>query len=363
MASFKLGCIKGEKGEKGLDGAKGERGDTGERGTAGAIPVFEIENVESVSYAESASVEINVENPENPKLSFRIPRGKDGKDTMGDMVSGIYDTEGKKTDVYKFAEELFGKALLKSGGNVIGKLCVHTSPESESCVRNILFSTSLPENAENGDICFVVPEDDENTIYNNGVGSVLLIPEGDEKREYIVAAKDYHGEGNVTLIRKRMPEYTHYFNRSVIESYFYSDVDNMLETVYSRLFPDYIQKIMKAPIIANHRKRHCFLPSCQELGEMEYFINNPTPAQTDAGTNRAYLTRDINDRRGVNTVNSSGKIVSVTQSTESGIRPIIVIDGSLVVRNCVHNDNAAVEAVQTNKCYYFINGKWKELML
>ena len=365
MASFKIGCIKGAKGEKGADGANGERGDVGakgERGDAGAVPVLEIDTVETVSPGMAATVEIDSSNPENPKLSFRIPKGADGKDAMGDMLTAVYDAEGKKTDVFHFANSLFENALSKNGGNVSGKISVSNSALSDVCVRNISFSYALPEKAAEGDICFVIAEDYNNTIYSNGVGSVLLIPEGDEKSEYIVAAKDFHGEGSVTLIRKHLPEFTVSYNRSITEDYILSDVDKMLESIYAQLFPCYIQRIMKAPVVSRRQKRHCFLPSVKELQEMEYFKNNSMGTTTESGINREYMTRDLNDRSGVNAINVAGKIVSVTQTTESAIRPMIVIDGKLIVRNCVHEQNAVTEAVTASGAYYYAEGAWKELM-
>ena len=359
MASFKLGCIKGEKGDR---GDKGERGDRGERGDCGAVPVFEIKTVTTVSPEASATVEIDSTNAENPKLSFRIPRGKDGKDAMGDMITGIYDTEEKKTDIYKFAEALFENALSKSGGNVSGKLFVQESPENEPCVRNVLFSTSLPEKATEGDICFIVADDYENTIYSNGVGSVLLLPEGEDKCEYIVVAKDYHGKGSVTLMRKHLPEFTEYYNFSTRETYFCSNIDYFLESMFSRLYPDYIQKMMLVPSLYGFYRRRCFLPSCEELREMEYFKNNSIATTTDIGTHREYMTRDLDGKRYVNTVNSLGQIISVSQSQKSSIRPMIVLDGSLIVSNSVHQGNAVVEPVTSMKGYYYSEGKWKELM-
>lgn len=362
MASFKLGRIKGEKGDTGASGAKGERGNTGERGDSGATPVFEIGGVETVASDASASVEIDASNPEIPKLYFRIPKGKDGKDAMGDMLSGIYDTEGRKTDVYKFAQTLFEGVLSKSGGTVSGKLLVQKSPTGESCVRNIIFATSLPEKASEGDICFITAEEYENTIYSNGVGSVLLLSEGGEKCEYIVAAKDYHGKNSVTLIRKHLPEFQEYYNFSARETYYCSNIDYFLETVYSRLYPEYIQKKMLAAEPQSFYKRHCFLPSCTELMEMEYFKNNPIETTTDIGILREYMTRDIDARGCVSTVNILGKIISVEQYQKSSIRPMIVLDGSLIVRNSIHNGNAVTEPAEEVKGYYYSENKWKELI-
>ena len=196
MASFKLGLIKGEKGDT---GAKGEKGDTGATGGVGAIPVFEVDKVETVDPAFGASVEIDSSDIANPKLSFRIPKGVDGKDASGDMISAIYDPEGKKTDVYAFAENLFGNSLPKSGGVVHGKLSVGEAPSEENCVRNIRFSASLPKTAANGDICFVVPRDYDNTIYSQGIGSVLVLKEGDDEEEYVIAAKDYQLDFSIKM--------------------------------------------------------------------------------------------------------------------------------------------------------------------
>lgn len=361
MASFKLGCIVGEKGDRGDRGAKGERGEKGDRGDSGAIPVFEIADVETVAPGISASVEIDASDPEMPKLSFRIPRGKDGKDAMGDMLSGIYDSEGKKADIYKFAEALFEKALSKTGGGVTGKLFVHQSPENESCVRNILFAPSLPEKASEGDICFITAEEYENTIYNNGIGSILLIPEGEDKYEYIVAAKDYHGEGSVTLVRKNLVQFEGVYNFTVRDSYYCSNIDYFMESVFVRMYPDYIQKMMRATLLSDYHKRTCFIPSYEEIMNMEYFKNNPYGAVTDTGGYREYMTRTLDNNKSVISVTALGEISAYMQSQKSGIRPVIVLEGSLLVRNCMHNGNAAVEVARSNRGYYYSEGKWKEL--
>ena len=95
MASFNLGRVKGDKGDKGDTGAKGERGEKGEKGDTGArgidgrTPVFAVGETVTISPEEEAHVELNSDDAENPVLSFYIPRGHDGRDAMGDMLSAV----------------------------------------------------------------------------------------------------------------------------------------------------------------------------------------------------------------------------------------------------------------------------------
>ena len=363
MASFNLGCIKGAKGEKGDSGAKGERGEPGETGACGTIPVFEIDKVETVDSASGASVEIDSSNPENPKLSFCIPKGVDGKDSSGDMISKIYDTEGKKTDIYNFATELFSKALLKTGGNVNGKISVGEASVADHCVRNISFVTSLPQAGGDGDICIVVPNDYNNTLYRHNVGSVVLLHEGETETEYVIAAKDYHMPGTVSLVRKYLLGYTEYFNYSSRVGYCFSDIDRLLECIHTRMFPELIQKKLVAISMGLDQKRHCFLPSIVEVTDMEYFKRNGKIGQTIEGVTREhYMTRDTNGGTNAYFVNSQGNIDSAPQNQKSSIRPMIVLPGDFLVENAVYNNSAVMRPIFSARAYYYSQGEWKEFM-
>ena len=210
MASFNLGRIKGDKGDKGDTGPKGERGekgekgDTGERGADGRTPVFTIGETMTISPDEEAYAELDTTDIENPVLSFHIPRGHDGRDAMGDMLSAVYDSEGKGEDFYKYADSLFEKSLKKDEGT-IEKLTVGETDGKSAVVRNISMRSSLPETAVEGDICIITEEENSKKLGDCEVGSTMLIEENGEDTEYTIIAKDYHGENSITLMRKNVP--------------------------------------------------------------------------------------------------------------------------------------------------------------
>ena len=361
MASFKLGRIKGERGDS---GAKGDRGDIGAKGEQGPVPVLTVESVQTVDSREDATVEINSADPLNPKLLFRIPKGLDGKDAFGDMAESIYDTEGKKTDIYKFADELFKKCLLKTGGVVSGKLMVSDAPANENCVRNIIFSSTLPESAAEGDVCFIVPKSSESTLDSSSTGSVLLIKEDDEEAEYIVAHKEYHKAGTVTLVRKHLVGYSEYFNYPVREGYGCSNIDLMLENVHTKLFPEFVQKQLVAVKIEGAYKRRCFLPSVSELSGIEYFKNNGIIAKTKEGLSKDYyMTRTLTEKKTVTSVSNKGELVPVSQTTKTYFRPIIVLPGGFKVDNFLHQGNAVMKPVSSAEARFFNNGEWKEFVI
>lgn len=116
MASFNLGRIRGEKGDTGLSGEKGEQGERGAQGPQGVMgftPVFSVKETNTIGESEGARVEMDSSNPQNPLLSFFIPKGADGKDALGDMISSIYDSQQKKSDVFEYADSLFEGSMKK----------------------------------------------------------------------------------------------------------------------------------------------------------------------------------------------------------------------------------------------------------
>ncbi len=363
MASFNLGYIKGERGPKGDKGDKGDIGLTGAKGTDGITPVFKVGNVETVDSGDFANVEIDTQDPANPVLNFYIPRGEHGRDASGDMLSSIYDTEGKCVDIYKFAESLFEKAVKKSGGVMEGILTAYEGNPEERCVRNIIFANELPSVASSGDICFIRTKNSGKALSEQSIGSTLLLTEGNSKAEYIVAATDYHGEGTVTLVRKYLLDNTMCFDYATRNKYHLSEVDVFLETVFVRLFSENVEKSLYPAEIATSLYRHCFLPSVNEIERMQYFKDEGAKATTKSGeTVSYYLTRDLSDRKSTYAVSSSGSISTVSQTSVVHIRPIIVLPGSITVENTIYNKTAVAELTKENGgIYLYENGAWKEL--
>ena len=368
MASFNLGCIKGAKGDPGAKGDKGEKGDTGERGLSGAdglTPVFNVKKVETLDSTCEANVQIDSSEPSQPEITFFIPRGADGKDATGDMESAVYDSTGKKRDIYVYADELFEKSVKKDGGALAGKLVAHESGLSERCVRNISFCTEFPENASNGDLCVLMKDSAGKKLSDCEIGSVILLDEGEAKTQYLIADKDYHRAGHVTLVRRYLSKRVLYFDYHKRGSYSGSDVDIYLESVHVGQFTPYIRENIISVMLDGSIQRRCFLPSKDELLQMAYFADNGTKAAVGAvAVNEEYMTRSVNNGTYYIAVNPEGEFRNATQNHQAYIRPMITLPGDLYVESVIHDDSVASQLVENPRTMYlYKDGEWKELSL
>ena len=365
MASFNLGRIKGDRGEMGPvgeTGPKGDKGDKGDNGTDGSTPVFSVGKTETVPSSGEAYVEINTDNPENPVLSFYIPRGKDGQDASGDMLSAIYDEEGIKKDIYKYANELFSQALKISGGILAGELKASESELSEGLVRNISVRSSLPESAANGDICIILYESDAKKLGNCATGTVVLLEEQGNETEYLIIGKDYHKTGGVTLVRKKLAPYKQCFDLGSRSAYPLSDIDITLETTYKNLYSKNIRDILVTVTLDSSCYRQCFMLSQLDLINMEYFTDASKRIAREENSNSAepYFTRSFSGKN-VYTVGTAGNFETIAQSISSCYRPAVVLPADLVVANTVYNNSPAVKLPDTKSAVYiFCDGEWKE---
>ena len=239
MGSFNLGRIKGDKGDrgetgpKGDTGAKGEKGEKGDNGRDGLTPVFAVGEVITLQNGEEAEVEIDASVPSNPVLSFKIPTGKDGKDALGDMVKSVYDTQGVATDVFDYARSLYEKCMKSEGGNLSGSLVAAETPLEERAVRNISVATELPDSGAEGDILILLKDVSHRKLGECNEGDILVLAENGEKTPYLVVGIDYHGRGNVTLVRKDLSPIRSFYDYSRRGDYIMSDIDIFMETIYS----------------------------------------------------------------------------------------------------------------------------------
>lgn len=362
MASFNLGRIKGDKGDSGAKGDMGPKGEKGDKGENGVTPVFSVKETKTISSSESAYVEITNDDPKNPALSFYIPRGKDGKETLGDMSSAVYDSEGKAQDIFKYADTLLEKSLKKSGGEMLGEISAYKSSLNKSCVRNISVLSSLPESGKDGDICILKKAENLKTIGECTVGTTVLIPEDNQKEEYIIVGKNNIAEGGITLIRKNLPSYQITFDYAMRNRYLLSDADILLETMYKYLFPESLRKKMLYALLENKEKRQCFLASLSDLENMEYFKENGKGAfVTSAIGPVEYLTRTIGSGKTIYTINKSGLSSTLSQNALCYFRPVIVLDSGCTVENIVHNNLPAVSFFEYEEgIFAFKNGAWEE---
>ncbi len=362
MASFNLGRIKGDKGDKGDTGAKGERGekgekgDVGEKGTDGRTPIFTIGETVTILPDEEAHAELDSSDIENPVLSFYIPRGRDGRDAMGDMLSAVYDTDGKGEDFYKYADSLFEKSL-KKGDAVVDKLTVGEADGKSAVARNISMRTSLPETAVEGDICIITEDKNSKKLGDCEVGSIMLIEEHGETIEYIVIAKDYHEKDSVTLFRKSTPTLSIRYNFQGKEDYTNSNLDLTLSSFINR-FSNEVRKNLISVSINAIASRFCFALSKEELEEIEYLQEESNRVPENARDE--YFTRTVYGDRAYY-VTSSGAIVFAYQSSSKYYRPTIVLPSSLAVENTISADSPAVKMADVKRgIYAFFEGEWKE---
>lgn len=365
MASFNLGRIKGDKGEKGDTGAKGDRGEKGEKGDTGAngadgrTPVFTVGETVTVSPDEEAHVELDSEDIENPVLSFYIPRGHNGRDALGDMLSAVYDTEGKGEDFYKYADSLFENALKKED-TTARKLTVGEVDAKSAVVRNISIRSTLPESAVEGDICIIT--DDENTkrLGDCEVGSTMLIEENGVGVPYTIIAKDYHGENSITLIRTKIPSLRVKFNHQGNEIYTISNLDMVLSTFINRFSGEVRKNLISINLMAN-TSRFCFALSKEEFEKIDY-LKEPSN-RTTGDSQDLYFTRSVTGERAY-FVTATGTLALTYQSDYKLYRPTIVLPSSLAVENTVSGKSPAVKMPDTKKgVYTFLGGKWKECVL
>lgn len=369
MGSFNLGRIKGDKGDrgetgpKGDTGAKGEKGDKGDNGRDGYTPVFSVGGTATLAPGEKAYVEINTENPESPVLYFRIPAGFDGKDAMGDMLASVYDGEGIREDVYKYARDLFDGCLKITGGTLGGALKVPETSLAEAVARNISVRSDLPENGAEGDLCIIINSSDSKTAGDCNEGDILLIEEKSGEEPYIVVAKNYHKKDSVTLLRQNLIDDKARFNSTKKSYYSMCDADVFLETMFTSLLDEKIRKKLILAEIEQNVYRRCFPLSRSEVSGMNYLseVENRVAKRKNQTSAEHYITRSINSQGSIVTVSASGDFSTTSYSTETHYRPALVVPSDMQVVNTSYNEAPAVK-LHKSECglYAYIKGEWKE---
>ncbi len=366
MASFNLGRIKGEKGEAGISGErgeKGERGVQGAQGVSGFTPVFGVKEIITVDENQSARVELDSSDIKNPLLTFYIPKGADGKDAMGDMISSIYDSKGKKCDIFEYVDLLFSSAMKKSGGEFSGKVKAYSMGAQELCVRNIVVAKSFPEDARLGDICIVIKNESSITIGDQEVGTNLIVMENGIETPYVIVGKNFLGSGTVELIRRDILLDESFFDRAGNTDYSLSAADLFLETMYSKnLDKSFLDKLLDVEV-SSSVKRKIFLPSNYELVNLEYFKKNSRVAKKTDGSSSGYWTRGLYGSNNA-IINSQGEIEGSRPTEKCGYRPMVVLKSDTCVENTVFKSNHAVKLPE-EKCgiYIFDGEQWKECII
>ncbi len=369
MGSFNLGRIKGDKGDrgetgpKGDTGAKGEKGDRGDNGRDGLTPVFTVGRTTTLAPGEKAYVEIDTENPAAPVISFRIPAGFDGKDAMGDMLASVYDPEGVKDNIYKYARDLFDGCVKVTGGALSGALKATETSLTEGSVRNISARSTLPEIGAEGDLCIITGSSDSKKIGDCSEGDIFLIEESGKEEPYIVVAKNYHKDGSVTLLRQNLTSDKGRYNLTKRSSYSMCEADIFLETIFKPILAEEIRKILISAEVETNVFRHCFPLSKLEISGINYLAteSNRIAKRKNAASAEHYITRSINSQGSIVTVSASGSFSTTGYLTETHYRPAIVIPSDLKVINTSYNNSPAVKLDETKRgLYIYIKGEWKE---
>lgn len=369
MASFNLGRIQGEKGEKGDTGAKGERGEKGEKGEPGErgrdalTPVFSVGKTVTLLPYEEAYVQIDTTDVSNPVMTFGIPGGKDGKDACGDMNAYMYDPQGKKQDIFAYVQSFAENFIKKTGGKLEGELTAYESELSRPYVRNVTVGTELPEVSANGDLCIITEDVNVKKLGDCPVGMSFIAGNEAKPDEYIIAAKDYHGSGTVTLVKKELTSVKLAFDRKNTLNYIMSDVDLFLECIYSQQLPGELKSILLEAETENGFLRKCFLLSHKDFENIEYFntAENRCACKSGSEAKGVYITRTAPNSRTVYAITETGIVSSISQNTESYLRPTIILSSGTAVENTEHNSSPAVRLCTPHSgIYVYIDGLWKE---
>ncbi len=363
MASFNLGRIKGEKGEAGISGERGEKGERGVQGAQGVMgftPVFGVKEVITAENSESARVELDSSDIKNPLLTFYVPKGKDGKDALGDMISSIYDSKGKKSDIFEYADTLLKSAMKKSGGEFSGKVKAYSMSEEELCIRNIAVAKNFPEDACLGDICIVTKRESSITIGEQEIGTKLIVMENGIETPYLIVDKNIFGEGMVGLIRNEILPVKSFYDRAGSTDYSLSSVDIFLETIYPRsLEKKFLNKLVGIDIY-NTGKRKIFLPGNGNLLDYEYFSKNSRAARMTGGSYSPYWIRGTYGNNNT-IINSQGEAEGLRVTERCGYRPMLVLNSETCVEN-IEFESAHAVRLPDEKCgiYIFDGEVWKE---
>lgn len=344
MPKFNLGKIKGdtgargEQGVQGEQGIQGEQGPKGDRGEDGYTPVFTVGTVETVEAGSNALVEIDSSDPRNPVISFSVPKGADGRDNSGDMETSVYDVSGKKTDVYNYAEQLVNHCIKESGGALSGKLFSAGGETSAMCVRNLCIADELPGDARIGDFCLLKEKKSQLTIDSLAVGSSVGVYENGQTVPYVIAGKDYHIDGTVTLVRKCI--YTNMkYAAGDMYKYETSFPDMYLEHNYRKLLSDAMQKKLRSVKLSDGQYRSVFIPSREEIREMEYFKTNSAVAKNDSGDKCSYWTRSRHSSTSrVYIISTGGDAVAQALNYTDGLRPMVVVDKNFCIQSADNSE-------------------------
>ena len=283
----------------------------------------------------------------------------------GDMLASVYDAGGMKTDIFRYADSLFADCVKLSGGQLTGGLKAAESSLGDGYIRNISIGEVLPENALNGDICVLVRDENAKKLGECFPGSIMLIEEAGQEVEYILVAVNYHGNNTVTLVRKNLAPYKHYFDTKAREEYAASEIDILLETIYSNFFPERIRKNLLTVELDGAMRRRCFLLSYYEMNNIDYFATAESriALRDNLVSQEPYITRSITGNRTVYTVKDTGAFSTASQTASVYYRPAIVLPSDLTVINTTHKSLPAIKLpAQKYGIYVYLEGTWKECM-
>lgn len=154
MPTIDLGQVVGPQGAQGPQGNTGPQGEAGPQGIPGVdgvTPNLQVGTVTTLPAGSNATVTRQAGSPDAaPVFDFGIPKGADAVNP-GNMMTSVYDTAGKATDIFNYAD---GK-MPKTGGTFTGTVG-GVSPVSGGTkgFRNIYFGSTAPASGlgANGDV-------------------------------------------------------------------------------------------------------------------------------------------------------------------------------------------------------------------
>ena len=119
---------KGDKGDTGDKGATGETGPQGKQGVQGpqGNPGADAPTISGITIRQS-DYHMIVTLSDGTSYDAGYCRGQAGAGT-GDMLASVYDPQGKRTDVFKYADDLDATAVHKTEDENISGLKVFTAP-------------------------------------------------------------------------------------------------------------------------------------------------------------------------------------------------------------------------------------------
>ena len=193
-----------------------------------------------------------------------------------------------------------------------------------------------------------------------------MIEENGTDTPYIICDKGYHGEGNVTLIRKYLVPCKCAFDRANYVSYAFSTSDVVLSTMFILNYSNYIKKSLLNIGIEANVSRKVFLPSLTEMNNLAYFKTNSKVAKiSETLGGGLYLLRTPygSGSSAYSVHDSADTFIATKANAENYLRPMIVLPEDMDISNIAVSDTAGYKISEKKTGIYVFNaGAWGEVL-